>query len=247
MLALACSAALAQAPKGAGPRGGGVFGFGGMPGSSAEMWGRLLRLEEVQKELELNDDQKAKLKEIGEKALARMKEAFSGMQGFRDLSADERRAKMAELGNKARQQAEELRKEIEGVLVPHQVERIKQIALQVAVRTRGAASVILDDREVQEALGLSEEQRGKLKAIRESMAEKLQKLFRERGEGDQQARRDQFQSVRKEAEQQVLEVVTPEQKEKFEKMQGEKFDVDLSKLAPRGRGAFGKGQPPAKQ
>ena len=77
-----CSTAFCQGqPRG--PRGFGPGGPGG--GNPSMMWGMLLQSETVQKDLELVDDQKAKLKELSDKAMAKMRENMSGMRNFRDL------------------------------------------------------------------------------------------------------------------------------------------------------------------
>ena len=158
-----CTTAMSQ--PGPGGRGRG-FGMGGMGGtqSPAVMWGRLLRSETVQKELNLTDDQKNKLKELSDKASASMREVFAGM---RDLSADERAAKMAEVRKKLDGQAEEAKKTIEEVLLPNQVDRLKEIALQV----RGPQALL--DKEVQNSLGLADDQKDKIKTIGEDAMKKF--------------------------------------------------------------------------
>jgi hypothetical protein len=180
--------------------------------------------------LELVPEQVDKLKEISEKASAKMREGFAAMRGLRDASPEEREAKMKEFTNKAKAQAEELRKEIEGVLLPHQVERLKQIALQV----RGVRA--LEDTEVQTALKFSDEQKNQLKSVRESMIEKFRGMGRPASDEERKAQREKMQAAGKELEEKVLGVLTPEQKESFEKMKGTKLDIDMSKLFPRGPG-----------
>ena len=133
-------------------RGGfGMPMFGGPGGgfSLSSMYSFLLNSPTVQKDLELVDDQKAKLKELNEKSRAAMRKVFSGM---RDLSEDERREKMAEIGKKMQAQMEESKKAIEEILLPHQLERIKGIALQ------RVGTMALSDKQIQQDLKLSEEQ-----------------------------------------------------------------------------------------
>ena len=95
----------------------------GMMQSPAMMWGMLLRAPTVQKELNLTEDQQSKIKDLNEKAAAGMREMFAGMQ---DLSQEERAARRAEMGKKM----EEQRKSLEGILLPNQVSRLKEIILQ---------------------------------------------------------------------------------------------------------------------
>jgi Spy/CpxP family protein refolding chaperone len=213
-----------------------MFGGGGFGFSPAMMWGRLLTLEAVQKELELVPEQKEKLKNLAEKAAAKARENFAAMGKLRDLSEEERKTKFTEFGNTMRAQAEQTKKDIEEVLLPHQVERVKQIVLQV----RGLGA--LEDKEVQDALGITEQQKEKMKSLGESMAEKFRGMGRGGDENERKARREKMESARKELEAQILDILTPEQKEKFNKMKGAKVDIDMSQLMPRRPGRGGADQ-----
>jgi len=241
--ALCSSAGSAQPPPGGRrPMGfgfGGMGGMGGMAQSPSAMWSMLLRSEKVQKELELVDDQKAKLKEVGEKAMARMREAFSGGGDFRNMSDEQRRARMAEFQKKGQELAEQTKKDIAEVLLPHQVERLDQIALQVL----GVQA--LADKEVQESLGLTEDQKQQMQKAREEVGEKIRAMFAPGAERPENPG-ERMQSLRKEAEEKVSAVLTAEQKEKFEKKKGPKFDVDPAELFPRGPGRKPGGGPGAK-
>ena len=228
-----CYSALAQAAEEGPRRPRGGFPMGGpgmMGGSSAQMWGFLLRAEQVQKELELVDDQKAKIKEIGEKAMAKMREGFGDPEAMRKLSDEERKTRFTEMRKKMLAQAEETKKEIEEVLLPYQIERLKQIALQV----RGVAA--LEEKEVQEAIGVSSEQLDKMKSIREAAMEKGRSLMESLRDATDQERRAKFQEFGKRIQEEVMGVLTSEQKEKFEKKKGPKFELDFSAFRPRGPG-----------
>ncbi len=108
--------------------GGGGRGMGRMPRASLSMmYGALLNAPTVQKELDLVDDQKAKIKEISDKTRTAMGELFSGM---RDLTPEERDAKRAENMKKMEALGEKTTKDIEGVLLPDQLKRLKGLALQ---------------------------------------------------------------------------------------------------------------------
>jgi len=231
MLLGACSFVVGQELGKGSRRPGGMLGAGGPVFSPSMLWGRLLPLEKVQKELELVPEQKEKLKEIADKAAAKMRENRQAMMKLRDASEEDRRAKFTEMGNAMRAQAEQAKKDIEEVLLPHQIERLKQIAVQV----RGLAA--LDDKEVQDALGITEEQKGKMKPVRDEMMEKFRgSMGRGGDESERKARRDKMEAARKEVEGKILEILTPEQKEKFEKMKGAKLDINFTDLMRRGPG-----------
>lgn len=210
-----------------------MMGGGPGGGSIAGQYARLLSSPTVQKELELVDDQKAKIAEAGQKAQTAMRQMFSGM---RDLSEEERRAKMQEMGRKMAAQAEESRKAIEEILLPHQLERLKGIALQVA----GVQA--LTDKEIQQDLKLTEEQIAKIKSILEEAGKKMRELF---GQGERGERPDfrtigpKMQEIRKDTEKQLLEVLTEDQKAQLEKMKGEKVEIPATEL----RGPGGPGGP----
>lgn len=212
-----------QRGGGPGPR------MGGMTPPASSMWGMLLRNETVQKELELVDDQKNSLKELMEKTMTKMREQFEGM---RDLSREEREAKFAELRPKLEAQAEETKKAIEGILLPHQVERLKQIVIQV----QGTRA--LGDAEVQKSLDISDEQKEKIKSVQEATGEKMRELF---SSGNREGMREKSEAIRKEANDQLLGVLTDKQKETFEKLKGEKIELDMASLfqRPGGRGPGG--------
>jgi len=210
--------------------GGGRGGFGrGMMQSPAAMWGMLLQAPTVQKDLNLTEDQQAKIKELSEKARAGMAELF---QGMRDLSPEEQQARRAEMGKRA----EEQRKSLEGILLPNQVARLKEIVLQ----RRGLSA--LQDKEIQETLALSDEQKEKLKTIQADARKKSQEVFQNQ-DLEQQARREKLQEIQKEASEAATAVLTSEQKEKFEKMQGTKLDIPQSELPSFGRRGGGQPKP----
>jgi hypothetical protein len=92
------SVAFAQRGRGGPGGGGGLFGGGQTNGLD------LLGDENVRKELDLVDDQIAKLQEVGGKMRDEMRAAFEGFdfQGLRDLSEEERNAKFAKRWSKFR-------------------------------------------------------------------------------------------------------------------------------------------------
>ncbi len=229
VVALAGSA-LGQAGR---PGGRGFMGFGGgMMGSPSAAWGMLLRSEKVQKELELVDDQKAKLKEIADRFMTKMREAMPRPQQGQELTRQQQEARVADMRKKMEALTDENRKAIEGVLLPHQIERLKQLAVQLL------GNRALDDKEVQDDLGLSADQKEKIRQIRDEQAKKGRELFS--GEGGREGMREKFESLRKETEQKLMDVLTAEQKEKFEKLNGAKFEFEFPR--PGGPGGFGPGR-----
>jgi len=172
----------------------------------------LLRMPQVQEELQLVDEQKAKLKEISEELQKQTREQWSGL---RDLPPEQRRAKYAELREKAAARAEEARKKIEALLLPHQTNRLRQIALQLRMRWRGVGGIV-DDAEMAELLGLTAKQKEQLQKIAEETRKKLQNLPRE---------------IMEEGKKKARDVLTPEQKKKLEEAVGAEFELRSSRPA----------------
>ena len=150
--------------RGPGDRGPGGLGRGGFGGRgrrsrrTRRTWGwsrrrnelMLLASEQVQKELELIDEQIKDFEKLREGQAEKMREMFAGM---RDLSEDERRAKFEEMRGKLEESQKELSEKMNAILMPHQLDRLKELNIQV--RGMGA----LDDPEVAEELKISEEQK----------------------------------------------------------------------------------------
>lgn len=237
-LLLLCGNLSAQAPEGqprrpGGPGGPGGFGFfGGGPGGGAgAMGGMLLGNEKVQKELELLPDQIEKLTKLRDGQQEKMREMFSG---FRDLSEEERRKKFEGMREKLEEAGKENQNKMNEILLPHQQDRLKQIGLQL----RGFGAI--DDPEVAADLKISDDQKDQIRTVREKQREKMTAMFRDGGQGgDREAMREKFQQLRTENEKEVLEVLTEKQRDQFEKMKGEKFEIDFSSLRPGGPGGPG--------
>jgi Spy/CpxP family protein refolding chaperone len=174
----------------------------------------LLRLDQVQKELNLTDDQKEKIKTLTQDLMpGRPPEGQAP-------SREERQARM-----------EKARKALADILKPEQMERFKQIEIQV----QGAAALMNPD--IAKTLAITDDQKAKLKAIGDETREKMQKLFesmRDLSRDEREAKRTENQKaireLGKEAMDKSLAVLTSEQRDKFEKMKGKKFDLDFSAL-----------------
>lgn len=225
---VAASPCFAQREGRRGPGGPGMFG-GGMGGGSDMMLLGLLRVEEVQKELELMPDQIEALQKAAQRG--------ERPEFDRNASEEDRRAamrkRMEEMNEKAAAQLEE-------VLLPEQLERGREIVLQ----QQGAAAFF--DKEVASELELTEEQRQKIGQLQASAREKMIASMRESfGSGDREAIAKTMAEAREASLQEVLGVLTDEQREKYEEMRGEKFDLPASAMIGgfRGRGGPGAGGP----
>jgi hypothetical protein len=242
VVALAMIAASDTAWAQRGGRGGGPGGPGGPGGmrmpdrTLSMMYGALLNAPTVQKDIDLLDDQKAKIKEIGDKAGEAMKEVFSGMGDMRDLSDEERAKKQEEMMKKMRAQGEKTTKAIEGVLLPDQLKRLRGIALQ------RMGLMALGDKTVQKDLKMKDEQVAKLKSIRDEAMKKMGELFRPGADRDEM--RKKGEAMRKEIEKKTLDVLTADQQKALEKMKGKKLTIPEKEMPRMGFGGGPRGGRP---
>jgi Spy/CpxP family protein refolding chaperone len=207
------AAAAAQAAEG--PR----RGFGG--GGRGSLLG-LLRLEQVQKELKLSEEQMAKVKGIVEKLGAEMKEQYAALGEIEDR--EKRRAKMTELSD---QLDAKTREELRGVLEREQVMRLYQIRMQVRAVVDSLANRFVADR-----LKLTDEQKNKLAEIGKETQAKQSEIYGTMRDASEEQRTEAFQKLRKiraDADEKALGVLTAEQKEAFEKMKGEKIELQMGR------------------
>ena len=212
------TATQAEAPRGR-------RGFGGTRGSLLG----LLRMEQVQKELKLTEDQISKVSEINEKLRAEMREQYAGLRDIEDMQ--ERRAKMTELSNQFDGKA---RGELREVLSREQIMRLYQIRLQV----RGTLDA-LNNRWIAGRLELTDEQKKKAaeldKATQDKVTEAyapLRDLSREERREKMSELREKITKLREEVEKKALGLLTAEQKEALEKMKGEKFELPARRRQP---------------
>lgn len=201
--------ALAMTQPAAAQRGRRSFGqpFGGA-------WpAQLVLLEQVQSELKLNDEQKAKAAEINEKLRSDRRELFQRVP----RESGERQPQLEKLNHEATAR-------IEAVLDEAQRKRLKEITLQV----NGAAA--LGDAEVAKALGITDDQEEKWEEIRAANAQAIRDAVQRLGSAPAEKRRQAMAKLRRDGDEKLLAVLTAEQREQFAKMQGKKIDLDLSEL-----------------
>ncbi len=249
-LAVLASPAMAQPPGGAG--GGGRFGggmMGGMMGGGMMGGGLgLLRIEQVQEELKLTEEQKTKLQDLADKL---REQGGRGQRGdFQNLSEEERRERFQQMMAEGQKRMEEARKSVEEILTADQAKRLKQIEWQQL----GPAALLQP--EVAEAVGLSGEQKEQLATVAREAGEKRMQLFQGARGGEQGDRRQQgqdmrqrFEEMREKGEQITQEfnkksmaVLESEQKGKLKELMGTPFELDRSQMfggPGRGPGAQG--------
>ncbi|MEX0643319.1 MAG: hypothetical protein WD468_11490 [Pirellulales bacterium] len=196
------------AQPGGPPRGpGGPGGFGGPGGALGGGLLGLVQREDVQQELQLIDEQRDKVDDVIADARQRigdeMRDMFAEM---RDLSDEERQARFGEIRTRFEKFSQEADADLKKVLLPHQIERLKQIDVQQRIQQQGANALTAGD--LADALNLTDDQRDKLEQraneVRQELQEKIAKL-------------------RLEARDKMLDVLTSEQRAKLDSLMGDAF------------------------
>ena len=228
----------AQPPQGrgqrkGGPRRGGFSGrmMGGGPRFSLD---QLLRNDKVREELDLLDDQVDQLKKLGES----MRSGRPDFSKFREMSQEEREKFMADMRKKMEKRAREAEAKIKDILLPEQWDRLQEIRIQAS----GTGALLM--KEVQQKIKLSEEQVAKIrKTMEDSQREMMTKMREMFQGGNREGLREKIGEMRKEIEKKVLGDLTSDQREAFEKLKGEKIEIDLSRGFGRGGAGGRRGRP----
>ena len=195
-------------------RGGRGFGrlFGGI--SKAD----LATADEVQAELKMSDEQKSKAEEIRDQLRSDRRDLFqSGFGGFNEI-----RGEMEALDRKASAGLMELLDEV-------QRERLQGIAIQVN------GPLELNDPAVGEKLQLTDEQRTKLEEVREENSQAVRDAFQDAGDLSREERREKFSELAETTSDNLLGVLTDDQRSRFDQMQGAPVEIDRSQFRGRGR------------
>lgn len=218
LVALSVTPSFAQGGRrGGGPGGPGGMGMmGGMRGGGDLALLGLMRVEEVQKEIDMMPDQVAALDKLSES----LRGERPDFRAIRDASEDERQEMMEkfrksqeELGKKATEQLEEL-------LLPEQLDRLRQISLQQ--QGSGAFS----DKRVIEKLKITEEQQEKIRErmmeLGEEMREEMRELFQS---GDREKMGEVMGKMREKQLEEAKKILSSSQRSQFEEMLGKPFEM----------------------
>jgi hypothetical protein len=190
-------------------------GFGRMMGMG--MASALLERPDVQRELNLTEQQKTQIRQMQEAMRA-------AWQEMRNLPPQERRQKMEELRQK---------NDPTKVLNETQKKRLRELELQAMGPTAFLQPEVADE------LKLTQEQRSRLQGIVMQQMQQLREQFQSGGFGQGQGAQN-FQQIREQMEKQMLEVLTPAQREKWQQMQGKPFQFEGGRpMLWGGMGGFG--------
>lgn len=187
--------------------GPGVMTFAGGAGGDFVMpapdpWG-MLSNPSVQKDLELVGDQLKQVQDLQADFARQMKEQIGDISkgGLNKDRLKDLPALMKTLRDRQREQ-------MEGMLLPHQIARLQQVALQTHMKQAGTAGALASEK-VMEALGITEEQVERLKKRSKEINEKLAK---------------ETAALKEKAKDELLKELSLDQQSKLKEMMGEKYE-----------------------
>jgi hypothetical protein len=173
----------------------------------------LLEQDSVRKELKLSADQINKVEEVSQKVREKFQEVF-GLKG-------------EERSRRIRAFRGEVEKAIAEVLKPEQMKRLKQISYQM----RGGPG--FTEPEVAKALALTETQKMDIERINRDTSKLMGQLID--AEPDSAARDKKIRAQRNAGYEQVIKLLTEEQKAKWKELQGKLFKGEIHLKPPGGR------------
>ncbi len=166
----------------------------------------------VQKEIELVEEQLEQIRQINDEFSSKM----SGK--VRELtSGGMNPVRGRELSELIKEMNEQKQSRMESVLLPHQVDRLRQISLQVQMNQSGDAATLASDQLV-EALGIDDEQKKRLEERAEEIRAELER---------------KITALRDKAREELLGELTRGQREKLDEMTGARFDVPRPEFGRR--------------
>jgi Spy/CpxP family protein refolding chaperone len=180
---------------------------------------QLATLEQVQTELKVTAEQKSKITEVNETLSSKRRELFQ----------DSNRENFAERREQLDKANAEATEQLGAALDETQQNRLRELWIQVN------GTGVLDEEPIAKELKLTEQQQTQIEQARDDAREAMRAAFQNAGDQSDEQRRERFLELRRESEQKVLALLTAEQREQFEKMQGKKIEIDTRQLFQRRR------------
>lgn len=180
-----------------------ISSSGGMLGGSAPNPWSMLSNPSVQKDLELVGDQLKQVEDLQAEFARQMKEQIGDLTkgGF---SAD----RFEGIGELVKKLQKEQHAKMEGLLLPHQIKRLKQVALQTHMKNAGAAGALVSAA-LAEELGITEEQQERLKERSKEIEKKLA---------------EDTAKLKEKAKEELLKELTSKQRSLLKEMTGDKYE-----------------------
>lgn len=182
---------------------GGDIGGNWMPGGGKVDPMSLLNNEDVREELELVGDQLDKYRNAQQELQDQIKEKSKAFTSG-NIDPSQMGAIAKEIGELQKSGQDQLR----SMLLPHQLERLKQVALQMEMKKRGAANTLLS-KEMVEELGIDAAQKIRIEDRQKELKQELA---------------DRMAKLKEEIRDKLLSELTSDQKSKLKELFGDKFE-----------------------
>ena len=182
-----------------------------MPGGSTGAIDPLSLLDnkDVRAELELVGEQLDKFrdaqKEMREQIAEKAKSLTSGKLDPSQLTDIAKEIAELRTGSQAK---------LQSMLLPHQLERLKQVALQIQMKKRGAANTLLSEK-IAEELGIDDAQKKRIEERQKELKEELAQ---------------RMEDLKKEIRGKLLNELTAGQQAKLKELSGDDFDYKPTNL-----------------
>ena len=194
---------------------GGGIGDSWIPGSGSGKFDPLSLLDnkDVREELEFVDDQLDEFRAAQDELRQQILDRAKSLAGAGKLDPSQ----MSEIAKELAKLKKGSQKSLESMLLPHQLERLRQVALQIQMKKRGAANTLISGK-IAEELGIDAAQKKRIENRQEELKEEL-------------ARR--MEELKKEIRDKLLDELTSEQKRKLEKLSGDDFEYKQNSIHDR--------------
>lgn len=184
---------------------GGDIGGDWLPGGGSGTIDPLSLLDnkDVREELELVGDQLDEFRDAQKEMREQLMEKAKSLAGGKlDPS------QMGDIAKEIAEMKKGSQSKLESMLLPHQLERLQQVALQIQMKKRGAGNTLLSDK-IAEALGIDAAQKKRIKAKQKELKKELAQ---------------RMEDLKKEIRGKLLDELTSDQKTKLEELSGDDFD-----------------------
>ena len=171
----------------------------------------MLTNSHYQQELGLADEQIQEIKDLNNSFSERMKKMLQSEDGHIRINDATNLKKMIDDFN------QEKKEKIKSVLLPAQLERLAEVKLQNKMAHQGGAAT-LTDKQLAEKLGISDEQKERIKDRAKELREKLE---------------EDIAKLREKAREDLLDELDSDQRNTLNEMLGDKFELKPESLRDR--------------
>jgi hypothetical protein len=198
----------------------------GLGSFRSEIGLRYFSIDKVRKDLQLTDEQIGGIAKLQKASVEDLKKDQASFKDARAATFEDLRKKMNSL-REIRQNRIEQRLRI--ILNEKQIERVGQLALQLSGARTLASKAVAD------ALNLTDEQRNKLREMKETALQESIDFQHAHPNLSVQETANRIGEFRQRSEKQIMEILSPEQQKQFDELKGQRLELTPGEL----RGAVG--------